>query len=129
MKNWLAFVPGPPLAWKGGRKRLQSMGRRVAKDLPHHGNHAPFVVLQVLLQLILKLPPVYRLSALSRSRGIAGLDDEAFNVPVEQGAVVVIRGAEGEEVLTRLWTFLAEQLHFQVTNICVQRYGLEWNGG
>lgn len=90
-----------------------------------HRNHTPFVVLQVLLQFILELPPVNRLTALSGARFVPRLHDEAFNIAVKQAVVVVITGTERQEVLACFWAIVAEQLYFYVPAICVQGDRLE----
>lgn len=100
-----------------GDEELAGIGSR---PIIRHGHHAPLVVLQVLLEFILELPPVYRLASLAGACGVPRLHDESFDVSVEQVVVVVITGGQGEEVLARSRTLVAEQLYFDVPGIGVQ---------
>ena len=55
-----------------------------------------------------------------RTCGIASLRHEPFDVSVKFAAVVISGGGERDEILGRLWTFLAVQLQLEVTYVAVQ---------
>jgi hypothetical protein len=63
-------------------------------------------------------------AALAGAGGVAALDHEALDVAVEDGAVVVTTGAEGQEVLRRAGHLIAEHLALDVAQVRVQRHRL-----
>jgi hypothetical protein len=63
-------------------------------------------------------------AALAGAGGVAALDHEALDVAVEDGAVVVAAGAEGQEVLRRTGHLVAEHLALDVAQVRVQRHRL-----
>lgn len=63
--------------------------------------------------------------ALAGAGGVAALDHEALDVAVEDGAVVVAAGAEGQEVLRRAGHLVAEHLALDVAQVRVQRHRLQ----
>ncbi len=64
--------------------RSVGVGARV-----RHGHDARTRVLQVPSDLVLKLPPEARLAPPARPRGVASLDHEILDHPMENGVVVV----------------------------------------
>jgi hypothetical protein len=63
-------------------------------------------------------------TALAGAGGVAALDHEALDVAVEDSAVVVTAGAEGQEVLRRAGHLVAEHLALDVAQVRVQRHRL-----
>lgn len=89
-----------------------------------HRHHAALVVPQVVLELVVELAIPDGRAALAGAGRVARLHDEALDVAMEQVAVVVVAGAQREEVLARLRAVLAEQLQLDVADIGVQGDGL-----
>lgn len=85
-----------------------------------HRHHAAFVVPQIVVELVLELAIPDRCAALAAATGIARLHNEALDVAMEQAAVVVVAGAQREEVLARFRAILAEELQFDVADIGVK---------
>lgn len=63
-------------------------------------------------------------ASLAGTGGVAALDHEALDVAVEDGAVVVAAGAEGQEILRRAGHLVAEHLALDVAQVRVQRHRL-----
>ena len=62
--------------------------------------------------------------ALPRARGVAALDHEALDVPVEGGPVVGPAGGEGQEVLAGEGRRVAAELELEVAQGGVEGHGL-----
>jgi hypothetical protein len=124
MKNWLPLVLGPLLAidmiplalccppiehsqWAAGEKRDHQSDQWYLEGLP---------------ELVGELGAPDGGAALAGAGGVAALDHEALDVAVEDGAVVVAAGAEGQEVLRRAGHLVAEHLALDVAQVRVQRH-------
>lgn len=97
----------------------EELARVRSRPVVGHGDHAPFVVFQVLLQLVLEFASVYRLATLSGAGRVTCLYNESFDVPMKQASVVVVAGAKSEEVLTGFRTFVTKEFDFYVPSVCV----------
>jgi len=84
-----------------------------------HRKHTALVMLQLVDDLVVEGLAVDALSPLPRPGGVAALDNELFDVPVENRVVIVAFGAEREEVLTSVRGEFAVQLNLQVSQIRV----------
>ena len=79
-----------------GDEELAGIGVR---SVVGHAEHASLPMFQVLVDFIVKLAAPTAGTALARTSRIAGLHHEAFDVAVEETAIVVVRRGECEEVL------------------------------
>lgn len=90
-----------------------------------HRHEASLAVLEILLKFVLELLAPNRFPALARVGGVARLHHEAFNIPDEDAAVVIIRRTERHEVLSRPRRVLAIDFDFYVADIRVERNRLK----
>lgn len=77
-------------------------------------------MLQIIFEFIFKFSAPYGVSTLACARRIARLHYKTLNISVKQRAVVVVAGAQSQEVLTRFRAIVAKQFDFQVANVRVQ---------
>ena len=98
--------------------------------LIRHAHHTSRVVSERGRNLVLEEPAPDALSALARLElAVAGLYDEALQVPVEGNVVVVPGRAERKEILARPGTGFAVELELEGSVGCVEGYGHCCGGG
>lgn len=103
-----------------GSVRYEELTGICVRSSVRHRNHATVGVPEVIFKLILELTVPYGSSAFAGACRITRLDNEAFDVAMEQTVVVVITGAQGQEVLAGLGAIIAKQLQFDVSYVRVK---------
>ena len=94
---------------------------RVGPRVGHRKDPPPRVLI-LRVYLVAKLTPPDRVAALASARRVSTLQHEALDVAVEERAIVVIGGAECEEVECGARHRVAEDLHLDVPMIRVERH-------
>ena len=77
---------------------------------------------EVVENLVRELPAPDTGTAFARVRPVTRLNYEIWDVPVESAAGKVTRGAQRQKIFTSLGGSIAEQLHFYVSEVCVQSH-------
>ena len=110
-----------------GLVRNEELGAIGVRSRVCHGDHPPARVFQRVDDFVGELAVwggVDGLATLARARGIAALDHKPLDVAVEEGAVVVPRGGQGQEVGGGPRHLLAVDLQLDVAQRGVQRHRL-----
>lgn len=77
-------------------------------------------MLQFLDDFVFEVPSVDAFSSFAGPGGVSSLDDESLDVPVEDGSVVVVFAAEGQEVLGGFGGEFAKEFELDVSVSGVQ---------
>jgi len=86
-----------------------------------HGHHSSSAELECSSNLVRERLVPDRVAALALASWISCLSHEACNVAVEDAAIVIVRGTQGEEVLCCPWCCLAEDLDLELAQRGVER--------
>lgn len=79
-----------------------------------HADYSSHVVLEAVVEFVVEVFPVDRLTALPGAGRIAALQHELRDVAMKEGAIVVAARGKGEKVRARLRCLLAEELRLDV---------------
>ena len=67
------------------------------------------------MKLINKAPAIYTLASFPGACGVTALHHEAFDNPVEEGAIIVTLQAELKEVAASTWCLLCPKVNLNVS--------------